>query len=151
MELAGELIAGYFFQGLSGPQFITPRAFHRLRNLNPPRHFWMNAIDPAAPCGLSVDWPELPRRLPGNYLSFIDGELALVIENTGARLTFHVPPDHPDIDILTAPLLYLTWNRRRTAVDTINGIDAKRSPYLDCLDRTLTRTTDHKRVYFEPR
>ena len=150
MELAGELIAGHFFTGLAGPQFIAPRALYRLQNLRPPRSFWLSAIDPAAPCGLSVDWPELPRRLPGNYLSFIAGELALVIENNGARLTFHVAPDHPDIDAITAPLQYLAQSRRRIAVDTVNGANARRSPYLECLDRTLTRTTDHKRVYFEP-
>ena len=73
MELAGELIAGHFFEGLSGPQFITPRALHRLRNNHAPKCFWINAVDPAAPCGLALDWPELPRRLPGNYLSFLDG------------------------------------------------------------------------------
>ena len=150
MELAGELIAGHFFEGLSGPQFITPRALHRLRNHRPPQCFWVNAVDPAAPCGLSLDWPELPRRLPGNYLSFLEGELALVIENQGARLTFHVPPDHPEIDALTAPLHYLARIRRRVAVSTINGANARKSPYLECLDRTLTRVTDHKRVYFEP-
>ena len=150
MELAGELIAGHFFEGLSGPQFITPRALHRLRNHRTPQCFWVNAVDPAAPCGLSLDWPELPRRLPGNYLSFLDGELALVIENQGARLTFHVPPEHPDIDAVTAPLHYLARIRRRVAVSTINGTSARRSPYLESLDRTLTRVTDHKRVYFEP-
>ena len=150
MELAGELVAGHFFEGLSGPQFITPRALHRLRNHRPPASFWLNAVDPAAPCGLSLDWPELPRRLLGNYLSFRDGELALTIENNGARLIFHVPPEHPDIDAVTAPLQYLVRRRRRVAVNTINGINAKRSPYLDCLDRTLTRIADHRRVYFEP-
>ena len=150
MELAGELIAGHFFEGLSGPQFIAPRALNRWQNLQLPHSFWMSAIDPAAPCGLSVNWPELPRRLPGNYLSFIDGELALVIENNGARLTFHIAPDHPDIDAVTAPLEYLAQSRRRIAVDTINGANPRRSPYLECLDRTLTRTSDHKRVYFEP-
>ncbi len=150
MELAGELIAGHFFEGLSGPQFITPRALHRLRNHHPPRCFWVNAVDPAAPCGLSLDWPELPRRLPGNTLCFLEGELALVIENQGARLTFHVPPDHPEIDAITAPLQYLARTRRRVAVSTINGANARMSPYLECLDRTLTRVMDHKRVYFEP-
>ena len=150
MELAGELIAGHFFEGLSGPQFITPRALHRLRNHRPPQCFWVNAIDPAAPCGLALDWPELPRRLPGNYLCFLDGKLAFVIENQGARLTFHVPPDHPDIDAVTAPLHYLARVRRRVAVSTINGTSARRSPYLESLDRTLTRVSDHKRVYFEP-
>ena len=149
MELAGELMAGHFFQNLSGPQFITPRALHKLRSYRPPQSFWLNATDPAAPCGLAADWPELPKRMPGNYLSFCDGELALVIENQGARLTFHVPPDHPDIDSITAPVQYLTRIRRRIAVDTINGENARRSPYLDCLERTMTRTSDHRRVYFE--
>ena len=150
MELAGELIAGHFFEGLSAPQFIAPRALHRLRNHTPPQCFWVNAVDPAAPCGLALDWPELPRRLPGNYLSFLHGEPALVIENQGARLTFHMPPDHPEIDAATAPLQHLARIRRRVAVSTINGANARKSPYLDCLDRTLTRITDHKRVYFEP-
>ena len=150
MELAGELIAGHFFEGLSGPQFITPRALHRLRNHRPPLCFWVNAVDPASPCGLALDWPGLPRRLPGNYLSFLAGELALVIENRGARLTFQVPPDHPEIDAVTAPLQYLARIRRRVAVGTINGANARKSPYLECLDRTLTRVTDHRRVYFEP-
>ncbi len=151
MELAGELVAGHFFTGLSGPQFITPRALHRLQNHRPAQSFWINALDPAAPCGLSLDWPQLPRRLAGNYLSFHDGELALVIENHGERLTFHMPPEHPGIDAVTAPLHYLVRARRRVAVNTINGLNARRSPYLDCLDRTLTRVSDHRRVYFEPR
>ena len=150
MELAGELIAGHFFEGLSGPQFMTPRALHRLRNHQAPQCFWVNAFDPAAPCGLSLDWPELPRRLAGNYLCFLDGELALTIENQGARLTFHIPPDHPEIDAVTAPLHYLVRTRRRVAVSTINSVNARKSPYLECLDRTLTRVTDHRRVYFEP-
>ena len=59
-------------------------------------------------------------------------------------------PDHPDIDAVTVPLQYLVRSQRRVAVSTINGINARRSPYLDCLDRTLTRVTDHRRVYFEP-
>ncbi len=151
MEMAGELIAGHFFEGLSGPQFIGPRAFHHLRGHRPPRSFWVNATDPAAPCGLAANWPELPRRMPGNYLGFLDGELALVIENLGARLVFHVPPDHPDIDSITVPLQYLARRRGRIAVMTINGENARRSPYLDCLERTMTRTADHRRVYFEPR
>ena len=72
-----------------------------------------------------------------------------MIENQGARLSFHVPPDHPEIDAVTAPLHHLARIRRRVAVSTINGVNARKSPYLEGLDRTLTRVTDHKRVYFE--
>ncbi len=150
MELAGELLAGHFFEGLSGPQFITARALRQLREQRPPSNFWMNATDPAAPCGLAIGWPQLPKRMPGNYLSFCDGELALVIENQGARLSFHVPPEHPNIDAITAPLQYLARIRRRLPVDTINGENARHSPYLDSLARTMTHTADHRRLYLEP-
>lgn len=150
MELAGELLAGHFFKGLSGPQFISPQALSRLQSHAPPESFWLNATDPASPCGLSLDWDGLPARRPGNYLSFIDGRLALSIENNGARLRFHIEPNHPKIDAATAPLQYLARRRRRIAVQTINGIPARQSPYLPCLDRTLTRTSDHKQLYFEP-
>ena len=56
MELAGELLAGHFFEGLSGPQFISPRALSRLQSHAPPESFWLNATDPASPCGLSLGW-----------------------------------------------------------------------------------------------
>jgi ATP-dependent Lhr-like helicase len=31
MELSGEIVAGHFFEGLSGPQFLTPAALRLLR------------------------------------------------------------------------------------------------------------------------
>ncbi len=31
MELSGEVLAGYFFEGIPGPQFISPQAFRRLQ------------------------------------------------------------------------------------------------------------------------
>lgn len=149
MELAGEVIAGYFFEGLSGPQFMTPRGLNRWQNYTAPESFWVNATDPVAPCGLSLDWDELPQRRPGNYLSFFDNQLALAIENSGSRLHFYVPPEHPAIDEITAPLQYLVRRERRVTVTTINSLPAKQSPYLESLDRTLRRVTDHKQIYFE--
>src|SRR5690606_1896765 len=91
MELAGEVVAGYFFTGLSGPQFVPPGALGLIQSERPaPRDFWCNALDPVSPCGLGLEWPELPQRRPQNYLAFHHGLLALVIENLGKRLTFHV-------------------------------------------------------------
>ena len=149
MELAGEVTAGYFFEGLSGPQFMAPAALHRFRAHQAPQSFWINATDPASPCGLSLDWAGLPPRRPGNSLSFLDGELALVIESHGQRLNFLIAPDHPHIDAITEPVQHLARQRKRVKVTAINGQPARGSPYLPALDRTLTRTTDHRHVYYE--
>ena len=149
MELAGEVTAGYFFEGLSGPQFMAPAALHRFRAHQVPQSFWMNAGDPVSPCGLSLDWAALPSRRAGNYLSFLDGELALVIESHGQRLNFLIAPDHPNIDAATEPVQHLARQRKRIKVTAINGQPARGSPYLPALDRTLTRTADHRHVYYE--
>ena len=149
MELAGEVTAGYFFEGLSGPQFMAPAALHRFHAHQAPQSFWMNATDPASPCGLSLDWAALPSRRAGNYLGFLEGSLALVIESHGQRLNFLVDPDHPQIDAATEPVQHLVRQRKRIRVATINDQPARHSPYLAALDRTLTRTTDHRHVYLE--
>ena len=149
MELAGEVAAGYFFEGLSGPQFMAPAALYRFRAHQAPQSFWINATDPASPCGLSLDWAGLPPRRPGNYLGFLEGNLALVIESHGQRLNFLIAPDHPHIDAATEPVQHLVRQRKRVKVTTINGQPARSSPYLPALDRTLTRTADHRHVYYE--
>ena len=151
MELAGEVTAGYFFTGLSGPQFITAGALHLFRRQQAPVCLWMSALDPASPCGLSLDWPELPARRPGNYLSFLDGALALVVRNNGQRLHFLVAPDHGQMDSITAPVQHLAKVRRRLRLETVNGAPARRSPYLEALDRTLARSSDHRHVFYEQR
>ena len=149
MELAGEIIAGHFFKGLSGPQFISPGALHRFRAHQAPKCLWMSALDPASPCGLSLNWPELPARREGNYLSFLDGDLALTVEAQGQRLHFLLPPDHEDLDAVIAPLHHLAALRKRIRLSTVNGQPARQSPYLAALDRTLARTADHRHVYYE--
>ena len=149
MELSGEVSAGYFFTGLSGPQFIAPGALHGFQSHQPPSCFWMSALDPASPCGLSLDWPELPSRRAGNYLAFLQGALALTLESYGQRLRFLVPPDQEGIDALIAPLEHLAALRKRIRVATINDQPAKASPYLEALDRRLTRRADHRHLYYE--
>ena len=152
MELAGEVFAGYFFTGLSGPQFISPRALNALqRGVEAPAFFWCSAMDPVAPTGmgLTFDDIDLPNRRPQNLLAFLHGELALVVENHGRRLQFRIPPDHTDIDLVLTPLIALAETRKRVPVDTINGEPARTSTYLDVLSRHLKRVHDHKQVYYE--
>ncbi len=151
MELAGEVTTGQFFLGLSTPQFISPRALSALQTNAPaPDHFWIAAHDPVSPCGLSLDWEDLPQRRLGNFMSFAGGALALVVENQGKDLTYHVPWDHPEMDQINALLTHLTATRRqRVTLQTINGEPATRSPYLAGLERLFTVSRDHKACYLE--
>lgn len=155
MELAGEVVAGYFFESLSGPQFITPTALTAFTREARPLTFWCNAWDPVSPCGLGLGTgggvPELPQRRPQNYLSYLDDELALVIENLGQRLTFHLPPEHPRLIEVMAPLEHLVRRQRRLAVATINDLDARKSPYLEPIGQILQGVKDHKQIYLESR
>ena len=153
MELAGEIVSGYFFEGLSGPQFITPaalQAFNRLTDA-PPSSYWMNASDPASPCGLGLGDPALPQRRGQNYLSYLDDELALVVENGGSRLTFHLSHDHPRLTEVLGPLEHLIARERRILVQTINDADARTSPYLEPIGTILKGVKDHKQITLESR
>lgn len=152
MELSGEVVAGYFFEGLSGPQFISPAGLNLFQQgWRTPEHFWLSALDPASPCGLSLDWDALPHRRIQNYLAFNCAELALVIENGGKRLTFLVPPDHPGIVEVCAPLRHLLGERKRLDVELINDQPARQSPYLEPLGRIFRAANDHKHIFLENR
>jgi ATP-dependent Lhr-like helicase len=95
MELSGEVLAGYFFEGVPGLQFASLEAFERLQSPLPDdRVYWMNATDPASPCGMGLEGLELPlpRRINSNYLVFHGKRLVLVLKRGGAALQFMVPP-----------------------------------------------------------
>ena len=151
MELSGEVLQGLFFTELSGPQFISQRAFNRLnQNEQPPKHFWCSAVDPVSPCGLGLDWPQLPQRRMQNYLSFYDGKLAMVIENLGRRLTFHIDPQDNAIDLILAPCVHIAKTRGKVQVEEINGESSRQSPFTPALARVLKKRGDHRSLYFEP-
>lgn len=151
MELAGEIISGYFFEGLSGPQFMTPAALQTFSRESPAMNYWFNATDPASPCGLGLGDPALPQRRPQNYLSYLDDQLALVVENGGNRLTFHLSADHPRLTETLAPLEHLLARERRVMVATINDQDARTSPYLTPIGAILKGVKDHKQIILESR
>jgi len=150
MELGGEVTAGYFFHGLSGPQFAPPAMLTVLQSERPrPGVFWCNALDPVSPCGLGLDWPELPQRRIGNYLAFSDGALALVAENLGKRLTFYLPPDHPDCARAAALLGFLLARQRRLVIDSVNGERVPDSDYRPVLETVGRLVSDHRASYLE--
>ena len=150
MELSGEIVAGLFFEDFSGPQFALPQALRQLERLDKSTAtFWINALDPASPCGLGLAQPDLPQRRLANHLGWFEGELAIVSENYARRLAIHLDPDDAGLDALLPNLIPICRARKRLTVETINGEPARRSPYLPALSRHLRAVTDHRGVYFE--
>lgn len=150
MELSGEVLQGHFIDGLSGPQFIARRALNRLMQPTVDQTtVWFSALDAVSPCGLALDWPELPQRRVGNFLAFHAGKLALVIENHGKRLQFHIDAEDNAIDQILAPVVHLAKTRGQVRVDTINAEPVRTSAYRPAIARILAQRSDHKHVWFE--
>ncbi len=140
LELGGEVVAGHFVTGVVGLQFASHQTIRRLREgLGEDRIWWVNAVDPASPCGLGLElstWP-LPRRVPGNHLVFHGRELVLVSERRGAELTIRVAPDHPHLQaylgFMVALLTRTEQPVKRIDLDLINGEPASSSGYRPIL------------------
>jgi ATP-dependent Lhr-like helicase len=146
MELAGETTAGLFVEGLSGPQFATPGALRQLARLDAPPAWWLSACDPAAPCGLGVEWRglSLPQRRPGNYLAFASEVLVLTAESFGRRLRFAGAPDETAWSAIVMLLTHVLRLRRSIALDAIDDAPAAQSPHLAGLGDRFTLRHDHR-------
>ncbi len=136
MELSGEVVGGCFFRDISGLQFILPTALRRLqRGLPREAVWWINACDPASLCGIGARPLKqgLPRRVAGNYVSYIGAEIALVVQRAGRDLRFELPPEDPRLVNCFGPLHNLLQRDRRPlsrlVVETINGKAAAHSAY----------------------
>jgi len=94
MELSGEVIGGFFFEGIEGLQFAAPDA---LETRPVPGIHRINALDPASLCGLGLPL-DLPPRVASNWLVYDDGRLALVARRNGAELEWRIPPRPAHLD-----------------------------------------------------
>ena len=153
MELSGEVMAGIFFHGIPGLQFISHRAFRRLQHQLPEDAvYWVNATDPASLCGTQLDSIRgiLPARLISNHLVFRGKRLVMVSKRNGKDLTFHVPPDDPDLSSYFVSLRHLLTRKfqpvKRITIETINGEEALKSPYLPALRASFDVAVDYKDV-----
>ena len=153
MELSGEILSGYFFKYVPGPQFISHRAFRMLqRNLPGDEVFWINALDPASLCGVPLDALKgtLTKRMGSTHLVYRGKTLVLVSLGHGKDLTFHLPPDDPQIQRVLSPLRHLLTRRfrpmRRITIEKINGEEAPRSSYLDALRISFEVLVDYRKV-----
>ena len=151
MELSGEVLAGQFFDGVPGLQFASPAAYRRLREgLPADLVYWMNAVDPASPCGLGLEAlrDRFPRRVPSSHLVFHGSRLVVASQRNAAELDIRVDPDHPHLDDyleFVKVLLTRQFNPLKlVAVETINGEPAPASPYADRIAAMFTATREHK-------
>jgi ATP-dependent Lhr-like helicase len=149
MELSGEILAGHFFDGIPGLQFVSPLALRTLRQgLVQDTIFWVNALDPASPCGLGLEATkgEYPSRHPSTHLVFHGPRLVITSRRHGGELEIRVGPDHPLLgEYLVFLKVLLTRQfepRRSLTVETINGKPAVGSPFAEILTRDFQATRE---------
>ena len=136
MELSGEILSGYFFEGIPGLQFISHRGLRILRDGLPKEEiYWINAADPASPCGLQLPIAGLPPRLASNHLVYHGSRLVLVSKRRGAEVQLRVPPEdsslHEYLRVFSDLLSRDVAPRRTVRVENINGLEARQSPYKE--------------------
>jgi ATP-dependent Lhr-like helicase len=148
LELGGELVAGQFVAGVQGAQFASPRAVRALeQGLDETRVCWMNAADPASPCGLGLPGLEgLPRRLPVHHLVLHGSRLVVISERRGARLEVRAPPGDPRLPeylgFLSSMLTRPVRPARSVRIETINGEPAAASAYRGVLGELFHTARD---------
>ncbi|TQV70168.1 DEAD/DEAH box helicase [Exilibacterium tricleocarpae] len=153
MELSREVVSGYFFEGIPGPQFVSHAALRALqRQLPADAVYWINAKDPVSFCGSALRGlrEQLPKRLDSNHLVYRGTELVLVSQRNGRQLTFKVAPDDPQLPQYLVALRHLLFRASRPLkhiqIDTINDEPARNSAYLDSLAIGFDLVRDYKAV-----
>jgi len=134
MELSGEILSGYFFEGIPGLQFISHRGFRVLQaGLPEDEIYWISAADPASACGLGLPIAGLPAHLASNYLVYHGSRLVLLSKRRGVEVDLQVSPEDsslPDyLRVFTDLLSRDVAPRKMVRVERINGSAARESPY----------------------
>lgn len=151
MELSGEVVSGYFFENIPGPQFMTPRSLRFLQQ-DHDQLFILNAADPVSPSGLGLGiyGDDLPRRISSNHLVFHGGNLVMTSARMGKSLNILVAHDCPSLDQYLAMLNQLCYRSfepiRQLRIEEINGEPAVKSDYLPAIEECFNVFTDYKSV-----
>jgi ATP-dependent Lhr-like helicase len=142
LELAGELLAGRFFEALEGPQFLDPAAFEAFQALDAPAPrgpVWVSSLDPAAAALYAAEERQalLPPRIAANRIC-VDGGFVVAASTRSYRdLELILSTDDPRLSAVMG-LFRAVRERdvrpeRRVVVDRVNGEPAARSPFSESL------------------
>jgi ATP-dependent Lhr-like helicase len=144
LEWQGEILRGYFIEGLSGIQYALPQAvtlLEKIVNKDVPSRaaaVLLSTMDPALPFGRNIEWNICDQkkekvavtRMAGNHLFFISGRPLVYMENYAARL---VMLDGCYPELLPALVQHLkNWlllpaglrPRKRIEIENINSTSA---------------------------
>ena len=94
MSLSGEILSGYFLDGVCGFQFASQEALQLIEEQAAwDEIYWCNGLDPASLCGVDVDDLKqiLPHRHANTYLCFHGQQLVLIAKRLGKDCQFLVP------------------------------------------------------------
>ena len=158
MELSGEVVGGWFLEGLSGPQFALPEALEAIHawpgHTAPPR--WLHAQDPASPCGLGLSLAGLP--LPaarsGNELVIGGGRVLLTWCAGSGALAIDPPAGDAafaeTVATFAQALARRPARRQQLDVRTLNGEPGRESPCLAALEPHFRISADHRGLILHP-
>ena len=153
MELSGEVLAGRFFEGVRGLQFVSRAAFRELRQgLPEDTIFWLCAADPASLCGVDIEGlkSELPARHQTTHLVYHGTRLVMVSKRKGRELDVRVGADHPHMadyfEVLKVLLTRDFQPLKSIEIETVNGEAARESPYCAVLGEIFRLTRDVRSV-----
>lgn len=153
MELSGEILTGYFFCDIPGPQFISRHALRIIQQALPTDTvYWINATDPVSLCGVQIEAlkSRLPKRIAGTHLVYCGSKLVMISKRYAKFLEFHVAVDDPRIQEYLCVLRHLLTRRfqplRHITVETINSVEAARSEYVGILKTSFDVMVNYRQV-----
>ncbi|MBN2056130.1 DEAD/DEAH box helicase [bacterium] len=159
MEFSGEVVSGYFFAGIGGPQFMSHAALRMVqRDLDEDAVYWLHAMDPASMCGVGLNDLKglLPRRVAGAHLVYHGSRLIMVSQRQGSVLQILAGPGDEvlprGLEVLRHLLTRAFMPLPRIVVETINDEDAATGPYADVLRDQFECETDYRKlILYGPR
>lgn len=87
MEYTGEVRRGYFFEGMSGIQFLLEKDYALLQEWKQKKNtiHWLSAVDPDQCYGNCLPHEEQKSFMlvPGTAVACLDGEIAAIFERKG--------------------------------------------------------------------
>jgi ATP-dependent Lhr-like helicase len=151
MELSGEILSGYFFEGIEGPQFISNKAFKLLQKKRQKGMFWLSSLDPLSVAGMGLPLKKkLKRRAPGTHFVYNGANIILTSSGNGKEIFFEIDHDNPlvemSLDYMDHLLSRKFMPRKSIKVESINGNNPTESKYLAVIEKRFDVICDHKSI-----